>query len=306
MSKRVLVIYNPAAGQRGERFVNQVVARMEDAGAQVSRRETSCPGELEEMVRRAPVTDWDCIAVAGGDGSLMEAVNGTSAASPPLALIPTGTANVVSLELGLPSNARQLADVILKGQTLDISLAEANGRRFVFTAGVGFDAYLVATVSSALKRRIGKLAFAVAGFHALRSYGFPILDIKVDGNNYRGAGVIVMNGSLYAGRYVAAPDRKLADPDFSVLVLRKPGISAAFGYVAALGLGRLSSHASVEFIPSAKRVEVTGRAGLSYQADGDNAGVLPLTVRADAGRVKLMVPEVAVQSGECQPARLSA
>lgn len=52
-------------------------------------------GELERTVKTASSTDWDCVIVAGGDGSLKEAMNGRSANTPSLGLMPTGTANVV-------------------------------------------------------------------------------------------------------------------------------------------------------------------------------------------------------------------
>ncbi len=117
-----------------------------------------------------------------------------------------------------------------------------------------------------------------------------MFDIVVDGRTYHGAGVLIMNGSLYAGPYAAAPDRKLTDPDFSVIVLRKPGVRAAVSYMLALVKGKLSTHADVDFIASANSVDVTGPEGTTFQADGDNVGNLPLSVRSCADQAQLIVP----------------
>jgi YegS/Rv2252/BmrU family lipid kinase len=290
MNKRILVIFNPAAGRNGKSYLDEVVCELKVRGADVTTQVSRHAGDLEQMVAAASSSGWDCISIAGGDGSLMEAVNGASLDTPLLALISTGTANVVSRELGLPSDAAKLAEVILAGHTRELRLAEANDRLFVFTAGVGFDAWVVASVSGALKKRFGKMAFAFAALRAMQNYRFPVLDIVVDGKPCKGVGVIVMSGSLYAGRYLAAPGRRLGMPDFSVIILRKSGMRNALSYLYALGRGRLSAHQGVDFIASASSLHVTGEAGIPFQADGDNAGVLPLTVRANAGCARLIVP----------------
>jgi diacylglycerol kinase family enzyme len=296
MNKRILVIFNPAAGRNGKAYLDNVVCELKLRGAHVTTQASQYAGHLEQMVSEASGNTWDCICIAGGDGSLMEAVNGASSGTPPLALISIGTTNVVSQELGLPSGAARLAEVILAGHTRELRLAEANGRRFVFTAGVGFDAWIVATVSGALKKRFGKMAFTFAALRAIQNYRFPALDIVVDGMPCKGIGVIVMSGSSYAGRYLAAPGRRLGAPDFSVVILRNPGIRSAMSYLYALGRDRLSSHQGVDFIASASSLHVTGEVGVPFQADGDNAGVIPLTIHADAGCAHLIVPATSAVS----------
>lgn len=297
MTLRILTISNPAAGQRRSNRLQQVVARLEAGGNAVTQMTTGSADELELIVSRAGRADWDRIAIAGGDGSLMAAVNGCSDNTPPIGLIPTGTANVVSLELGLPTRPDTLADTIVEGNTTTISVPKANGRRFVFSAGAGFDAYLVATVSRTLKKRLGKSAFAVAAIRAMKHYGFPKLDVVVDGEACSGIGVIIMNGSLYAGRYNVAPDRRLSDPKLSVLVLTNPGWRSAASYITAMVQGRLHAHSGVRFIRSATSVDVAGREQVAFQTDGDHADVMTLSARADTGNVRLIAPLGDVNSG---------
>lgn len=290
MTLRILIISNPTAGRRRSRLLQQVMARLEAGGNAVTRMTTGCAGELEQIVSRASTADWDRIAIAGGDGSLMAAVNGCSHTTPPIGLIPTGTANVVSLELGLPTRPDALADTIVQGNTTTISVPKANGRRFVFSAGAGFDAYLVATVSRTLKKHVGKSAFAVAAVRAMKHYGFPELDIVVDGVAYSGVGVIIMNGSFYAGRYNVAPDRRLSDPKLSVIVLTNPGWRSAVSYTSAMVRGRLHAHSGVRFIQSASSVDVAGSEEIAFQTDGDHTDVVTLSARADTGNIQLIAP----------------
>lgn len=290
MTLRILIISNPAAGQHRRNLLQQVVARLEAGGNAVTQMITGYAGELEQIVSRASRADWDRVAIAGGDGSLMAAVNGCSDNTPPIGLIPTGTANVVSLELDLPTRPDALADTIVQGNTTTISVPEANGRRFVFSAGAGFDAYLVATVSRTLKKRLGKSAFAVAAIRAMKHYRFPELDVVVDGAACSGVGVIIMNGSFYAGRYKVAPGRRLSDPKLSVIVLTNPGWPSAVSYISAMVRGRLHAHSGVTFIQSASSVDVAGREDVAFQTDGDHADIVTLSARADTGNIRLIAP----------------
>ncbi len=285
---RILIISNPAAGQRSISLLQQVMASLEARDVEVSHIATRRAGEIEKIVKNVSTSDWDRIAIAGGDGSLTEAVNGWSENTPPIGLIPIGTANVVSLELGLPATPDALADLIVQGTTRQICVPETNGHRFVFCAGAGFDAYLVASVSGHLKKHLGKLAFVIAAFRALTRYRFPRLDIVVDGVAYSGVGVTIMNGSLYAGPYNVAPGRQLSDPVFSVIVLTDPGVRSAISYTAAMLRGRLHEHGGVKFIPSATSVDVTGPRGVAYHTDGDIADIQAMHARADSCRVQLI------------------
>ena len=53
-----------------------------------------------EIARRAVDRGADLILVAGGDGTINEAVNGMVHSDVPLGILPAGTANVLANELG--------------------------------------------------------------------------------------------------------------------------------------------------------------------------------------------------------------
>jgi diacylglycerol kinase family enzyme len=70
-----LIIHNPVAGQRTAQLVHAVAAALDRQGGQVSLRATTRAGEAEDIAR-AEQGRHDVIAVAGGDGTVMEVVNG--------------------------------------------------------------------------------------------------------------------------------------------------------------------------------------------------------------------------------------
>src|SRR5204862_312880 len=104
----------------------------------------------------------DTVFVFGGDGLLNEAVNGLGPDAV-VGVLPGGRTNVVARAFGVPLDPVGAARALSSATLVRISLGRANGRRFAFAAGVGFDAELVRRVDELGRRsdgrRPGDLAF---------------------------------------------------------------------------------------------------------------------------------------------------
>ena len=101
MRRKILLIHNPVAGRRNRvllKAVEQALARFE---CSVTVSQTAKPGDAESFARLTGVGDWDAVVAAGGDGTVNEVLNGLGSHSPPLGIIPLGTANVFAVEIGL-------------------------------------------------------------------------------------------------------------------------------------------------------------------------------------------------------------
>ncbi len=287
---RLLVIYNPIAGRRRQRFLSRVIEAMERRGASIRLEPTNARGHAEAMARAA-ATDGrtDRLVVAGGDGTINEALNGLAGSALPLAIVPLGTANVLAHELGLGSSARAVADAALDGWPRAVSLGTVNGRRFSMMAGVGFDAHVVRDVSTRLKRAIGKGAYALETFRQLFAFGSATYEAVIDGVPYRAASVLMCNGHYYGGKFVAAPDARLDRPGFQVVLFLDPGPRATLGYMAALAAGSLHRHPRVRIV-AASRVEIAGPAGEPVQGDGDVIAHLPAVFESLPDAARLIGP----------------
>ncbi|MFL5191065.1 MAG: diacylglycerol/lipid kinase family protein, partial [Microvirga sp.] len=110
-ARRLLVIHNPTAGRRQRRQLAAVLSETEKQGAQYRLRETACAGDAERVARDCG-PDIDVVVVAGGDGTINEAINGLMAREqlplPALGIIPIGTTNVLSRDLQIPRQAHVL------------------------------------------------------------------------------------------------------------------------------------------------------------------------------------------------------
>jgi YegS/Rv2252/BmrU family lipid kinase len=272
----LLIIYNPIAGRRHGGLLARVGAALAASGVIVETAATAERGDALRLAREA--RNARKIAVAGGDGTINEAINGMAGGSARLALIPLGTANVLAAELGLPADAAALARIAAGDTVRAIHLGQAeiggSARRFSMMAGVGFDAHVVAHVPLGLKRATGKLAYGwqtVIEWLRLKPRRYRVI---ADGVSYDCASAILAKGRFYAGRYVAAPDAALDRASFELVLFEQGGRRAVLRYALALALGRLSKARGVRIV-RAREISIAGDTSEPVHADGDVIGTLP-------------------------------
>lgn len=292
MRHRILIILNPAAGRRrrpAERRLRRFIAAVERRGCSVVlRRAGSRLGDAERLAREAE-SDFDAIVAAGGDGTLNAVVNGLIGSSTPIGVLPLGTVNVLAREIGLPRRSEELASLIVESPARPIWPGRIAGRVFLMMASVGFDSEIVAGVDPGLKARAGRLAFAWAAFLLLWHYRACELVVRADDIETRADGLIAANGRFYAGPFVVAPDARLAEPSFELVLFRRAGRLAVLRYAAALFLGRIPRLNGVAIL-RARAVTVTSNRTVPVQADGEIAGQLPVTIEIADQPISLIQP----------------
>ena len=210
-----LLIVNPYAS----RVTTDRVAEIRDAlPGDVEVRLTERRGHATELAREAVAGDVDALYVFSGDGGFNEVLNGVDGTIP-VGFLPGGNTSVLSRALGLPRDPLRAAHQLAAGRTRRISLGRVNGRRFGFSAGIGFDAELVRGVDALGRRADGKRPGDVAfGWVTARTLARhrgryePVLELDGLG---RAALVLVANCNpySYAGR---VPLRIAPDAQFEL------------------------------------------------------------------------------------------
>ena len=282
-ARRLLVIHNPTAGRRAAQKLARWRAALAALGAKVTLVETEGPLHAITLARGADATRFDAVAVAGGDGTINEAVNGLVGSSLPLTLLPLGTANVLANELGLPRDLDALAHIAAFAPSRPVLPAELVSAehpepwRFLLMAGVGFDAEVVAHLDLTLKRRIGKGAYALGSLAQLARPARRF-DAVLDGAAARCASLVVARAHFYGGRFVLAPEARLDRDCLHAVVFPGASHGAALRYLAAVVLGRLPRQRDVT-VSEAAEVELRGPIGAPVQVDGDIRAHLPARIR---------------------------
>lgn len=287
--RRLQIIYNPVAGSRSRRTLGDVLDRLEAMGCVVDLAETTGPGDGHRLAAECSAKQFDVVIAAGGDGTINEVINGMGPQSPPLALIPLGTANVFALEIGLPLDPARIAAIIATGTARRFHTGRAGNRRFVQMVGVGFDAHVVAATGFRLKKRFGKLAYVWRILYCLIHFPTERYRVHGDGFCFSAASVIVCNGQLYGGAFKLCPAASVWSPGLHVCVLERSGRWHLVRYIVALAFGRLDRLADVRWCRT-QRVRLEGADGSPVQADGDIVGDLPIEIEAEEVSLRVLVP----------------
>jgi YegS/Rv2252/BmrU family lipid kinase len=304
-----LLIFNPAAGARGDRraLAERVAAVLEGAGERVVLRPTEAPGHAARIVAEAlPGGEVAEVLVLGGDGTLNEAITGAfragamedGAAAPRFGVVPAGTANVIARDLGLPRDAlraaRRLAEPSTRRFDLGVCRSSTDERPFVLSAGVGIEAEVLAAVDADLKRRTGALAIAWAGLRACgaSSRGLEVSLTLADGRRLEGletASLAVGNSRFYAGAFRLS---HRACTDDGLLEVALPRSTRLPSLVLLAAVARLSDAAEAPGarVFQARRVEVVAPRPIPVHVDAEPAGTTPAVFTVRRRALRLRVP----------------
>ena len=168
--QKVALFYNPASGRRSERRVHVVegaASVFRASGKEVLVEVTHGPGTAAAQVRDALAKGCDTVVIAGGDGTINDALQGLAGSDAALGVIPMGTGNVLAHDLWLASRASEAAKQLLEFQSRRIALGRVEfsdsgsraSRWFIAVAGVGGSARLMYDVHAGLKGRHGMAAY---------------------------------------------------------------------------------------------------------------------------------------------------
>ena len=149
--RSAVIIYNPTAGRSSVKpFIKSAVKELESAGWEVEAAETKSGDHIIELARQAAAEKKDAVFAVGGDGTIGNVVNGLAGSETALGVLPAGTANVWSTELGLrpfawtrPWALRKNASILANAPCHKVDVGLCNQVYFVMWAGIGLDALTI-------------------------------------------------------------------------------------------------------------------------------------------------------------------
>jgi YegS/Rv2252/BmrU family lipid kinase len=234
------------------------------------------------------------VIVAGGDGTINEAIQGLAGSNTRLAIIPRGTANVLARELNLPLDDEQATAVAARGNArrihLGLAIEETTGtkRLFVLMAGVGLDASVVRGVRPRLKKRIGKGAFWISGLSHLADWKPRPFTLEIDGRSYPGTFAAIGNAARYGGDLAITPGARLDEPEFEICIIDTVSRLHYLRLLSyAMRTGMPQDQPGVKFVKTAS-VKAIGDAPV--QVDGELIGQLPMRFEIAAESLEVILP----------------
>jgi YegS/Rv2252/BmrU family lipid kinase len=295
---RACVIFNPAArGQKAERFRRH----LDKIASECEFKLTTAPGDARRLAALAVEDGFDTVIAAGGDGTANEVLNGLcevpdGLAQVRLGVLPLGTVNVFARELSLPLRPEAAWAVLRRGKERRIDLARAEfavagqpcQRYFVQLAGAGLDARAIQLVDWSHKKRIGPLAYVVAGLRAMNE-SHPPLTVSDGSRSVTGQLALVGNGRLYGGSFRIFPQAELADGQLDVCVFPRVNWLVLLRCGLRLLLLRTLPETAVVRLRS-RSIAFTGDASVWFEMDGELGHPLPVKFTVHPAALRVLTP----------------
>ena len=200
--------------------------------------ETTIEDVGQKVTKEALNKGADMVIAAGGDGTVRAVAEALHGSKTPLALVPSGTGNLLARNLELALNDLPgSVDVAFAGSDKKVDLGIINIERsdltrdrhaFLVMAGMGIDAKMIKNTDDDLKAKAGWAAYVKAIVASLRDPDELHLRYRLDQQAFTRATVhtlIVGNCGSLPGKVLLMPDAALADGLFDLMMTRPGGIT---------------------------------------------------------------------------------
>ena len=274
--KKMLLVMNPYAGmRRGSRHLSDIIALFNRADYDVSAYMTSQTGDAAKVIAQRAV-GTDLVVVAGGDGTLNEAVNGIlhSGAEAPLGYIPCGSTNDFANSLKIPANVMQAAQAILDGKVQCYDVGKFDDRYFAYVASFGAFTKTAYSTPQNVKNALGHAAYVLGGIQELSQLKpahvrFEFEDRVIEDDFIFGA---ISNSTSVGGILTLDPKQvDMRDGKFELLLVRAPKDLIELSDCILAVQKQVYNCAMMTFV-SAKKFSVFADPGRAWTLDGELHG----------------------------------
>ena len=287
MRRAVLVVNPQARGGRAGRWRQPVLDALRATGWPVVEVLTDSPEHAVTVAREA---DPDDVLVAlGGDGLLALLVEGALVSGAAVAPLPAGRGNDFARSLGLRGDPSEVALALPTARERRVDVGMVGERPFLGVASVGYDT-VANTLANETRVVRGGAVYVWGGVRALLTAHAAPFTVTIDGERWRGRAwnVAVGNSGVYGGGLRICPEATVDDGALDVVVSREPMTRAGFvRHLLDLLRGRHVGRPGV-WSARGREIHLTAPEPLVVFADGDPAGVLPVTITVRPGALRVL------------------
>ena len=301
---KAYLVYNPAAGPRDVRkALDRICTQLGMHGWSIDLKITAGPGDGVRLASEAARHGCDLVIVAGGDGTVNEAVNGLVGTGTALAVLPVGTGNLWAKQLRVPTYTianpvrfREAAEGIVKGAFHQVDVGRVDDRYFLGWAGIGLDAQVTSELEPRPRhtKRLGALPYAIAAVMVASEFTGVRTRVSVDGKMVRGRTLLVLVNNIrqYGGLLHIVQEARMDDGLLDVFVFKGLGFSYALRHLMRMLSRRYLQDPKIVHLQG-ERIEVSTDEVMPVEADGDPVGTTPVTLTVVPGALRIVVPPTA-------------
>jgi YegS/Rv2252/BmrU family lipid kinase len=179
-------------------------------------------GHTKENLSRA-IADFGpaFIAACGGDGTVALAGEFCLNSDLKLGIIPMGSSNALSKNLGIPADIGQAMDIVLKGYSRTIDTLKVDDHHCFHLCDIGFNAELVKKFNKSKIR--GMVGYTWYFFKTLLSFDFFNYNLTCGRGGYTGKAfsVTITNTRMYGTKAEINPLADMDDGVFEICIVKK-------------------------------------------------------------------------------------
>lgn len=295
--KPLLIIYNPHAGSgQAEKQLPDIEAYLTKNGLDYVLKITCRPKDVRSLVTQSELNHYSAVIAAGGDGTLFEVVNALMRVRPeqrlPLGVLPVGTGNAFSRELGLkPSDWKKAIDIIQRNnpKPVDVGKVQTSDQQYYFINIVGIGLVVNIGQTTQKIKKLGPVSYSLAALWETMRIKPNQVKISIDGELIEDNFVFVeIANSRYTGTsFKIAPEAKIDDGFLDIILLKPIARWRILNLFPTIYSGRHIEHPEIE-THRGKTITLTTTEPMPLMPDGEFIGHTPATITCESQALQLL------------------
>lgn len=267
--KNIAFIINPISGTQNKKKLPKQISSLLDHNQWLENIVfTEYSGHATQLAKQFAQMGFDAVVAVGGDGTINEVASGLRDTETALGVIPVGSGNGFARHIGVSMRINNAINLINHSEKLKADYGLVNGRMFVSTCGVGFDALIADQFANAGAR--GLKTYLQNILRDLFQYKPETYHIVGDGIDLTTEAFLITfaNAGQWGYEAYIAPKASIQDGKMDIAILSKfPAIVAP---AMAIGLFTKTIDKDLHVnIVKAKKVTVTREKEGPMHVDGD-------------------------------------
>ncbi len=271
------LIYNlNSSSGRKSIFINRILSKLKE-NISIDYFETKTINQAKKIFKNFNQKNYDRLIVAGGDGSVSFAINELIKNNFDfkddfaIGYIPAGTANLLQAELSMNKKVDDIVNILVSNNYKSSNLVKINDNYFFLMAGIGWDAKIVHSINSKIKKILGKIIFGIKGFQYFLFMNNKKLNVTFDGQFYQADWILSSNTKYYAGHHKINKTNIFEEKLVTYIFKDLTRISLLYSIFLIILNGDLSKNKNV-ITTYAQNITIDGNDLIPVQIDGDNFG----------------------------------
>lgn len=237
MQRKFLYIVNPISGTVDKKSLEDIIkTETKRAGFKYAVYPSVHGGDyahLHDVIKEEKYTD---VIVAGGDGTINQAINNLRDQQVQFGIIPCGSGNGLALSAGIPKDPVKALRVAFRGKSKFTDGFFINNQFACMLCGLGFDAQVAHDFANSPKR--GLMTYAqktVQNFFTSKAYPFTLTTGQKELHT-EAFFISVANSNQFGNNFTIAPKASLHDGLLDVVIMtRQHKLSILFQTIKQIG-----------------------------------------------------------------------